>query len=194
MPEDETRTAGGDTAGQPDGGPAATAAQRQSWWRRHKLVTVAGGVALLAGAGTGAALAATSAGSAPPIPPARAYASATGVLSALDSRGVVCSGVGQTGQFADCTGVSDGDTVIGMFTDHADAVAYADGMVRLGLQLHTPTAEVVGPNWVVNTCPAFADQVVDAIGGQIITKENAQPPSGTAPAWPAAVFSGPAQG
>ena len=50
----------------------------------------------------------------------------------------------------------------------------ADGMVALGLQLHTPTAEVVGPNWVVNTSPAFADEVVDAIGGQVITKANAQ--------------------
>jgi hypothetical protein len=194
MPEDETRTAGRESSGPPDAGPGVTAAARPSWWRRHKLVTAAGGVALIAGAGTGAALAATSGGPAAPIPAARAYASATGVLAALDNRGVVCSGVGQTGQFADCTGVSDGDTVIGMFNDHADAVAYADGMVRLGLQLHTPTAEVVGPNWVVNTCPAFADQVVDAIGGQIITKENAQPLPGTAPAWPAAVFSGPAQG
>jgi hypothetical protein len=189
MPEDETRA----PAGQPDGGPEATAVPARPWWRRHRLITAAGGVVLIAGAGTGAALAATSAGSAPPIPAARAYASATGVLAALDSRGVVCSGVGQTGQFADCTGVSDGDTVIGMFTDHEDAVDYADGMVTLGLQLHTPTAEVVGPNWVVNTCPAFAGEVVAAIGGEIITKANAQPPA-TAPAWPAAVFSGTGQG
>ena len=51
-----------------------------------------------------------------------------------------------------------------------------------------PTAEVVGPNWVVNTSPAFADEVVSAIGGQIVTKANAQPPP--AAAWPADVISG----
>ena len=96
------------------------------------------------------------------------------VLAAMDSKGAVCSGAGQAGQFADCSADSNGDTVIGLFSDHADALAYADGMVTLGLQLHTPTAEVVGPNWVVNTSPAFADEVVDAIGGQVITKANAQ--------------------
>ena len=92
----------------------------------------------------------------------------------------------------DCSGASSGDTVIGLFSNHADALAYADGMVILGLQLHTPTAEVVGPNWVVNTSPAFADEVVDAIGGQIVTKANAQP--GPAAAWPTDVISGAAAG
>ena len=97
----------------------------------------------------------------------------------MDSRGVVCSGVGPAGQFADCSGASDGDTVIGMFSSHANALAYAYGMVTLGLQLHTPTAEVVGPNWVVNTSPAFAGEVVEAIGGQVITKANAAAPVST---------------
>ena len=64
--------------------------------------------------------------------------------------------------------------MIGLFSDHANALAYAEGMIILGMQLHTPTAEVVGPNWVVNTSPAFAGEVVEAIGGQILTKANAQ--------------------
>jgi len=135
---------------------------------------VGGAVVLVAAAGTGAALASGRSAPPPVIPAARAYASPTGVLAAMDRKGAVCSGVGQAGQFADCSGVSDGDTVIGMFSDHAEAVAYADGMITLGLQLHTPTAEVVGPNWVVNTSPAFAQEVVAAIGGQVLTKANAQ--------------------
>ena len=92
----------------------------------------------------------------------------TSMLAAMDSRGAVCSGAGPAGAFMDCSGASSGDTVIGLFRNHADAVAYADGMVILGLQLHTPTAEVVGPNWVVNTSPAFAGEVVAAIGGRIV--------------------------
>jgi hypothetical protein len=131
-------------------------------------------VVLVAAAGTGAALAIQSPASPPDIPAAHAYASATGVLAAMDRRGAVCSGVGQAGQFADCSGTSAGDTVIGLFSDHANALAYADGMIILGIQLHTPTAEVVGPNWVVNTSPVFAGEVVDAIGGQVLTKANAQ--------------------
>jgi hypothetical protein len=185
MPEDETRAA----TGQLTARPTTASARHLSWWRRHKLITAAGGVVLLAGAGTGAALATGASGPPPPIPTAHAYASSTGVLAAMDSKGAVCSGAGPAGQFMDCSGASSGDTVIGMFNNHADAVAYADGMVTLGLQLHTPTAEVVGPNWVVNTSPAFADEVVDAIGGQIITKANAQP-AAPAAAWPADVFTG----
>jgi hypothetical protein len=161
----------------PEEGTGATAAATPPapWWRRRRVMAVAGGaVALVAAAGAGAALAAGTSSSPPVIPTARAYASATGVLAAMDSKGAVCSGAGQAGQFADCSADSNGDTVIGMFSDHADALAYADGMITLGLQLHTPTAEVVGPNWVVNTSPAFAGEVVDAIGGQVLTKANAQ--------------------
>jgi hypothetical protein len=142
---------------------------------------------LIAAAGAGAAIASASSGT-PPAPTARAYANTTSVLAAMDSRGAVCSGAGPAGEFMDCSGASSGDTVIGMFSSHADAVAYADSMVILGLQLHTPTAEVVGPNWVVNTSPAFAGEVVGAIGGRIVTKANAQ--SAPAAAWPADVISG----
>jgi hypothetical protein len=190
MPEEETRA----PTGQPTVRPTASSPY-PPWWRRRKILAIAGGaVVLVAAAGTGAALASGTSTSPPVIPTAHSYASAIGVLAAMDRKGVVCSDVGQAGQFADCSGASDGDTVIGMFRNHADAVAYADGMVTLGLQLHTPTAEVVGPNWVVNTSPAFAGQVVGAIGGEIITKANAQPPPGSAPAWPAAIFASDARG
>ena len=114
------------------------------------------------------------------------------MLFRSDSKGAVCSGVGPAGEFMDCSGASSGDTVIGMFSNHADALAYADGMVILGLQLRTPTAEVVGPNWVVNTSPAFAGAVVNAIGGQIVTKANAEPPPTAT--WPADVISGTSAG
>jgi len=183
MPEDETRA--------PAEQSTAASTRHPAWWRRHKLITASGGVVLIAAAGTAAAIASASSGR-PPAPTARAYANTTSVLAAMDSRGAVCSGVGPAGAFMDCSGASSGDTVIGLFSNHADALAYADGMVILGLQLHTPTAEVVGPNWVVNTSPAFAGEVVDAIGGEIVTKANAEPPPTAA--WPADVISGTSAG
>ena len=179
MPEDGTRA--------PAEPSTETPAPQPAWWRRHKLISATGGVALIAAAGAGAAIASASSGT-PPTPAARAYATTTSMLAAMDSRGAVCSAAGPAGAFMDCSGASAGDTVIGLFSSHANALAYADGMVILGLQLHTPTAEVVGPNWVVNTSPAFAGEVVAAIGGEIVTKANAQP--GPAAAWPTDVISG----
>jgi hypothetical protein len=175
MPEEGTRATAGRPQSPTPGWPTTPAARPPRWWRRRKVAAAVGGaVVLVAAAGTGVALAAGTPGPPPDIPTARAYASATSVLAAMDRRGAVCSGAGQAGQFADCSGASAGDTVIGLFSDHATALAYARGMIILGLQLHTPTAEVVGPNWVVNTSPAFAGEVVDAIGGQVLTKANAQ--------------------
>ena len=188
MPEDGTRA--------PTRQPTATSGQHPAWWRRRKRITVAGGAVLIAAAGTGVALVSRTPNPPHIIPAAHTYSTATGVLAAMNRRGVVCSNVGPAGAFMDCSGASTGDTVIGMFNSHAAAVAYADGMIILGLQLHAPTAEVVGPNWVVNTSPVFAGEVVNAIGGKIITKANAQPPpvSDPASAWPAAVIEGSAGG
>ena len=45
-------------------------------------------------------------------------------------------------------------------------------MINSGATTNTPTAEVVGPNWAVNTVPSFATQVQRAVGGQLI---NGQP-------------------
>jgi hypothetical protein len=185
MPEHGTRA--------PTGRPTATSEEHPAWWRRHKRITAAGGAVLIAAAGTGAAFASRTPNPPRAIPAAHAYSTTTGVLAAMDRRGVVCQDAGPAGAFMDCSGASTGDTVIGMFSNHADAVAYADSMIILGLQLRTPAAEVVGPNWVVNTSPAFAGEVVDAIGGEIITKANAQSPPVSAPAWPAAVIAGSSQ-
>jgi hypothetical protein len=185
MPEEGTRA----SAGERNARPASASAQRLPWWRRRAIIATVGGVVIVGAAGgTGVALADGTSNPPHAIPTAHAYASTMSVLAAMDSKGAVCSGVGPAGQFTDCSGASSGDTVIGLFPSHADALAYAYGMVTLGLQLHTPTAEVVGPNWVVNTSPAFAGEVVGAIGGQVITKANAQPPpvSDPAAAWPAA--------
>jgi hypothetical protein len=186
MPENGTR----ETTGR----PTATSGQQPAWWRRHKRITAAGGAVLIAAAGTGAAFASRTPNPPRAIPAAHAYSATTGVLAAMNSKGVVCQDAGPAGAFMDCSGASSGDTVIGMFGNHADAVAYADSMIILGLQLRIPAAEVVGPNWVVNTSPAFAGEVVDAIGGEIITKANAQSPPVSAPAWPAAVIAGSSQG
>jgi hypothetical protein len=49
-----------------------------------------------------------------------------------------------------------------VFTDHASAVAYANSMLSIGKSISSPTAEVVGPNWTVNTAPGFAPKVVMA--------------------------------
>jgi hypothetical protein len=185
MPEHGTRA--------PTGRPTATSGHHPAWWRRHKRITAAGGAVLMVAAGTGAAFASRTSNP-PPIPAAHAYSNTSGVLAAMDRRGVVCQDVGPAGAFMDCSGASTGDTVIGLFSNHADAVAYADSMIILGMQLRTPAAEVVGPNWVVNTSPAFAGEVVDAIGGEIVTKANAQSSPVSAPAWPAAVIAGSSRG
>ena len=53
-------------------------------------------------------------------------------------------------------------------------------MISVGQTASTPAAEVVGPNWTVNTSPAFAPKVVKAVGGQLITASAS--PATSAPA------------
>jgi hypothetical protein len=95
--------------------------------------------------------------------------------------GALCSDVslgsgstvsGALSTYAECSGSSSGDTAIVMFKDHASAVAYAGRMLSVGQSLGDPTAEVVGPDWTVNTVPAFADRVVKAVGGQLMTEPS----------------------
>ncbi len=119
-------------------------------------------------------------------PTAVSYSTVTSLLGVLAAHDAGCSNVslkygsvpGQIGPLADCSGITSGDTAIVIFTDHASAVAYAHSMVTNPTD---PTAEVVGPNWTVNTSPAFAAKVVKAIGGQLITA----PATSAAPATPA---------
>jgi hypothetical protein len=57
-----------------------------------------------------------------------------------------------------------------VFDNHADALSYAHDMINVadsdGLG---PAVEVVGPNWTVNTSPAFAAKVIKTVGGQLVT-------------------------
>lgn len=117
---------------------------------------------------------------------AQSYANAKALLTAMAANGAPCSGVSYTsssvyggvGQFVECSGASNGDTALGIFDNHSDAVTYADDMVSVGKVANSPVAVVVGPDWAVNTSPAFAKKVVKAIGGTIITGSSAQASAG----------------
>jgi hypothetical protein len=126
-----------------------------------------------------------------PTSTAQSYPSVASLLAAMAAHGATCTNVSiQTGStvtgalstFAECSGFSSGDTAIVMFADHADALAYANRTLSLSSSASLgPAAEVVGPNWTVNTVPAFAPKVVSAVGGQLITA-----PASTATSAPAA--------
>jgi hypothetical protein len=100
----------------------------------------------------------------------------------MASHGATCSGAafegggtvtGEVNPFADCTGASNGDTSVLVFTDHASALAYGNDMTSEGQAIGTPTAEVVGPDLTVNTVPAFAAKVISAVGGPLISSTSA---------------------
>ena len=70
--------------------------------------------------------------------------------------GAVCADVsfrtggempGSVNPYVDCTGVSQADTAISVFTSHASALAYAHRMISTGQGVGLTTAEVAGPNW-----------------------------------------------
>ena len=183
---------------QPPHGPPGHRA-RKSWPRRHRVLTVIGGifgVFVLIGVIDAAAggshhppgtLAAAS--SSAPASVAHSYPDVQSLIAAMAVHGAVCSDVSiNTGNrrrsaqhpYAGCSGVSSGDTAIVMFTDHASALAYANNMLSTGEGLGDPTAEVVGP-WTVNTVPVFADKVVKAVGGQLIAEPSTAPGASSAP-------------
>jgi hypothetical protein len=112
-----------------------------------------------------------------PTPAASSYSDVESLIAAMAVHGAICAGVtfpagdsvpGSIPPLAECSGASQGDTSISVFDTHADALAYARNMLAVGGQLG-PTAEVVGPDWAVNTSPAFAAKVVRAVGGQVLT-------------------------
>ena len=97
--------------------------------------------------------------------------------------------VGEVNPFATCNSGGQGNTVILVFKDHAEAMTYANDMISVGQSTGTPAAEVVGPDWTVNTEPSFAPKVVGAVGGQLLTVAAAAPASSApaaAPTTPAA--------
>ena len=119
--------------------------------------------------------------SAASIGAANSYPDVQSLIAAMAVGGALCSDVslssgstvsGALSRYAGCSGSSSGDTAIVMFKDHASAVAYAGRMLSTGQSLGDPTAEVVGPDWTVNTVPAFADKVVKAVGGQLMTEPS----------------------
>jgi hypothetical protein len=61
-----------------------------------------------------------------------------------------------------CSISSDGDTVIGLFANHSDAVAHAKAMAGAGSQ------EVVAGNVEVNTSYGNGPRIANALGGSIV--------------------------
>ena len=128
--------------------------------------------------------------SATPTPTAKAYPTTAALLAAMTAHGASCPGVkysssgtvaGEVNPFATCNSGGQGNTVILVFANHAEAMTYANSMITTGQSVGSPTAEVVGPNWTVNTVPSFAPTVVRAIGGQLVTS-TASAPAASAPA------------
>lgn len=157
-------------------------------------------IVIIAAATGGTKIKPAAAPSATPTPTAVSYPTVTSLLAAMSAHGATCSAVsiksggivaGEVNPFADCNGSgSSGDTVITVFTTHADALNYAQSMIGVGQVTHTPTAEVVGPDWAVNTEPSFAAKVISAVGGQLIN-EPAPAPAPTPTAPPSTVAAAP---
>jgi hypothetical protein len=112
---------------------------------------------------------------------ANSYPDVQSLIAAMAVAGAPCSDVslssgstesGALSTYAECSGSSSGDTAIVIFKDHASAAAYAGRMLSVGQSLGDPAAEVVGPDWTVNTVPAFADKVVKAVGGQLMKESS----------------------
>jgi hypothetical protein len=82
----------------------------------------------------------TSAPAVPTTPTAQSYPSTASLLAAMAAHGATCSRVslssggtvaGEVNPFAECSGTSDGDTAVTVFTDHASALDYANSMISL---------------------------------------------------------------
>ena len=107
---------------------------------------------------------------------AHSYPDVESLVAAMAVHGAVCGNVkffpstmpGGLSPHVGCDGISAGDTSVVVFTGHASAVAFARQMIQVSASLG-PVAEVVGPDWVVNTVPAFARRVMRAVGGQLLT-------------------------
>jgi hypothetical protein len=154
----------------------------------------AAGALAIAGCGAGTAVTHTAAPAAGPAAtrptptPTFEFKDVESLIAAMAVHGAPCSAVsfldggavpGSINPYVQCSGASQDDTTVSMFTSHASALTYARSNITSGLGtcLPYPAAEVVGPNWVVNTVPAFAKKVVHAVGGQVISCVPAAGPS-----------------
>jgi hypothetical protein len=163
--------------------------------KASKIRPAALAVVIMAFALSGCASHAKASGPARAVSSGATYGSGRALIRVLAADGAPCKRVhvlsapSQPGMttLADCSGKSDGDTSVSTFASHADAITFASRMIAM--QPGT-SAEVVGPNWVVNTVPAYASWVRSAIGGQVFTSRNrpavqaTAAPVQTAPATP----------
>jgi hypothetical protein len=127
---------------------------------------------------------------------ARSYPRVDALLSAMSAGGADCTSAdptsstvtGAVGDIIDCSGAGTGDTVIAVFGDHEQALAYAHAQMAISnLAGGTPSVEVVGPDWTVNTVQPFARLVVKAVGGSLVTTSaGAAPVLPTSSAMPSA--------
>ena len=97
-------------------------------------------------------------------PAAATYPDVESLVAAMAVHGAVCGNVqfvtstmpGGLSPHVGCDGVSAGDTSVVVFTDHVSALAFAYQMIQIKVSNSLgPVAEVVGPDWVVNTVPAL---------------------------------------
>jgi len=161
-------------------------------------------IAGLACAAPGGHHATTSPPAAPSAASGARYKDVESLIAAMAVKGAPCTSVsfvnggtvpGSVNPYVDCSSAaSNGDTIVDdtvviMFAGHPGALAYAHRMLATATSVGTagtPNAEVVGPNWVVNTIPTFAKKVVQAVGGQLMISDS------TASSSPSAAVTQPA--
>ena len=128
-----------------------------------------------------ASLTACSSGFSTTASATRSYADARALAAAMAEGGAPCTNIGfsdgggvtgEVNPYASCNGDFTGDTAILVFNNHTDALTYAHEMMNVGPTASNLTAEVVGPNWTVNTSPAFAATVHKAVGGQLLVASS----------------------
>lgn len=165
------------------------------WIALPALLLVIGlGIGLSSLGGGGKPSRASSRSSGSTAPKVARYSDVESLLAAMAVKGAVCTGVsfvshgtvpGSINPYAECSGSSNGDTSMSLFTSHAAALDYAKTQLGVGKSLNSATAEVVGPNWVGNTVPSFAAKVQRAVGGQIESWTPGSSASSASPAAPA---------
>jgi hypothetical protein len=133
------------------------------------------------------------------------YADAAAVLAALAAGGAPCAtpspvsnptaagATSMVGCFSSqAAGGASSDSVVVVFDNHADALAFAQGMLGLVPAAGDPAAEVVGVNWVVNTVPAYGNVVQTALGGNVLTSVTATTAAAVPPPPPVTTQAPPA--
>jgi hypothetical protein len=175
--------------------------RKKRHWVRNTFLGIVGLIVLIVIIGA-ATHKATPTAASTPTPTAQSYPSTAALLAAMTAHGASCPGVkfssggtraGEVNPFATCNSGGQGNTVIIVFKTHDEALGYANSMISVGQSTNLPAAEVVGPNWTVNTVPSFAPTVVRAIGGQLITSTSSAPAASAPAAAPTTAAAAPTQ-